>query len=100
MKVRRKTPQRGRGPYLREEPVHPAVAQQVHVIDAVRPSQHADDQGGDLQVRVRPTLPVQRHVRPDQGSQPARCAKAMAGARLAHDTRFASSNLTDKAERL
>ena len=43
-----------------EDPTHPTVTQQAHVIDAVRTGDHPRDQRGDLQTRVR-TL-VARHA--------------------------------------
>ncbi len=59
------------GPDPAEQPVHPAVPQQVHVINAVRPSDHPRDQPRDLQVRVRATPGGQRQLGCDQLGQAA-----------------------------
>jgi len=48
-----KRSQRGRGIRGVEDVSHPAVPQDRHVIDAVRPGHHPRDQGGYLQTRVR-----------------------------------------------
>jgi len=45
------------------------MAQQIHVIDRVRPGNHPGDQRGDLQVRVHPALGLQRHSVRDEVSQ-------------------------------
>ena len=62
-------PQRRGGPDPTEQPVHPAVPQQIHVIDAVRTGDHPGDQGGDLQVRVHPTQHGQCELAGDQVGQ-------------------------------
>ena len=62
--------QRGRGPDTGEQPAHPTMAQQVQVIDRVRPCDHPGDQCWDLQVRVHTTDgPQSQRVR-DEVSQP------------------------------
>ncbi len=48
-----KRTQRGRGPDPGEQPVHPAMTQHVHIVDAVRPGDHPRHQRRNLQVRVR-----------------------------------------------
>jgi hypothetical protein len=48
--------QRGRGPHPGEQSAHPAVAQQVHVIDGIRAADHPGDQGEDLRRGVRAAL--------------------------------------------
>jgi len=45
--------QRRRCPRRHQQPVHPSVTQDVHVLDAVGPGDHPRDQGADLDVRVR-----------------------------------------------
>jgi len=64
-------PHRRGAPNPAEQPVHPAVPQQVHVIDAVRASDHPRDQTRDLQVRVRATPGGQRQLGCDQLGQAA-----------------------------
>ncbi len=49
---RERAQRRGR-PGLGEQPAHPAVAQQVHVLDAVGAGDHASDQREDLSGGVR-----------------------------------------------
>ncbi len=53
-------PQRRRGVRTGEDPAHPAVPQQRHVIDRIRAGDHAADQRGDLQPGVRAL--VRRHA--------------------------------------
>ena len=64
-------PQRRGCPHPGEQPVHPAVTQQVHVLDAVRAGDHPRDQGRHLQLRVRPALRAHPHVLGDQLVQTA-----------------------------
>jgi hypothetical protein len=49
---------------------HPAVAQQVHVVDAVRASDHPSHQRSDLDRRIHPGRPGHRHGLGDQVHQP------------------------------
>ena len=63
-------PQRGRGPHPGEQPAHPAVPQQAHVVDRVGPGDHPRDQARDLQMGVGPTRRADPHVLGDQPLQP------------------------------
>ena len=64
--------QRRGSPQLAERPAHPAVADQVHVADAVGPGHHPADQRTDLHLRVRTGAAGQGDVRIDQVRQPRR----------------------------
>jgi len=64
-------PQRRRGPHPAKQAVHPAVAQQVHVLDAVGTGDHRRN----LQVRVHATGLTQRQLLTDQARQTARGSK-------------------------
>ena len=59
-----------------EEPAHPAVPQQRHVVDRVRAGDHPRDQRGDLQPGVRAL--VGRHVRCSSASAGSPAAEARA----------------------
>ena len=61
--------QRGRRPDPGEQPAHPTMAQQVHVIDRVRPGNHPRNQRRDLQVRVHTTDGLQGQRVRDEVSQ-------------------------------
>jgi hypothetical protein len=63
--------QRGRCPDPGEQPVHTAMSQKIHVIDAVRPGDHPCDKRRDLQVRVHATFGLQRQGVDDQVAQPS-----------------------------
>jgi len=54
------------GTHRGEQPTHGAVAQQVHLVDVVRPGDHSRDQRHDLGHRVRPGGPRDMHVLTDQ----------------------------------
>ena len=87
--------QRRRRPHPGEQPVHPAVPQQVHVVDGVRAGDHAGDQRGDLRLGVRARRPRQpSDGSPTSRSQARRSANDSTGTRPAHDTRLGSSNRT------
>jgi len=68
-------PQRRRGPHPAKQAVHPAVAQQVHVLDAVGTGDHPGDHRRNLQVRVHATGLTQRQLLTDQARQTARGSK-------------------------
>jgi hypothetical protein len=61
--------QRGRRPDPAEQHGHRAVAQQVHVIDTVRPGDHPGHQARNLQVRVHPARAVNPDMLCDQAIQ-------------------------------
>jgi hypothetical protein len=50
----------------REQPIHPAVPQQTHVVDRVGAGDHPSDQGRHLQAGVAATRLADRHVPGDQ----------------------------------
>jgi len=59
-------PERRRRPDAGEQPVHPAVPQQRHVINRVSPRDHPRNQRRDLQVRVAATRPIDPHTLLDE----------------------------------
>ena len=61
--------QRGRGPDPAEQCGHRAMAQQVHVIDAVRPGDHPAHQARDLHVHVHPARAINPDMLCDQAAQ-------------------------------
>jgi hypothetical protein len=63
--------QRAGRPDAGEQPVHAAVAQQVHVIDRVRAGDHPGHQRRHLQLRVHPAGGLQRELVGDQLTQAA-----------------------------
>jgi Recombinase/Recombinase zinc beta ribbon domain len=63
--------QRRRRPHPAERSTHPAMAQQIHVLDRVRARGHAGDQAGHLQMRIHPALLAKRHALPHKIGQPA-----------------------------
>jgi len=80
-------PQRRGGAHPGEQPVHAAVAQHRHVIDAVRTRDHPRDQAGDLHRSVAPTRPSDPHVPGDQLLKPGplREAQDRCQARARHE---------------
>ena len=62
--------QRGGRPDPGEQPAHPGVPQQRHVIDGIRAGEHPCDQRGDLAVRVDPGRLTDPHMPGDQMLQP------------------------------
>jgi site-specific DNA recombinase len=64
-------PERRGGPDPTEDPIHPAVAQQGHVIDRVRPGDHPRDQRRHLQMRVHATAFQDPHMVGDQVLEPS-----------------------------
>ncbi len=64
-------PHRGGPPDAGEQPVPPAMPQQVHVIDGVGAGDHPGDQRRDLQVRIRAAPRRQRELRGDKLRQSA-----------------------------
>lgn len=61
--------QRRGSAYSGEQSVHPAVAEQVHVVDRIGTGDHPTDQRRDLQVRVGTTRCGQGQVLGDQVAQ-------------------------------
>ncbi len=92
-------PQRRGRPHIVEQAAHAAVAQQVHVVDAVRARDHPADQREDLRGGVHPALRRDVHRSASNVANPHRAANPMTAASPAHDTRFGSSNRTDIARR-
>src|SRR3954452_3185130 len=82
-----------------EEPAHPAVPQQGHVIDAVRAGGHARHQRGHFPAALTP-LSVGTLIRWSTSSRsPALPASAISGTRPPADTRLGSSNVADTTGR-
>jgi hypothetical protein len=62
-------PERRRRIDVGEQPGHAAVPQQVHVLDAVRASDHARDQSGHLRPGMRTTVARHRQMLVHQMAQ-------------------------------
>ena len=62
-------PQRGRRPQAAEHIPQGAMAQQAHVLDAVRPGGHPGHQAGHLEIGVHPARPGDPHLLTSQVTQ-------------------------------
>jgi hypothetical protein len=82
-----------------EQSTYPAVPQQIHVVDRVRPADHPGDQREDLRGGVGPGLRRDRQPLDQQGRQPTAVRQRHHRTSPAHDTRFGSSNRTPTAAR-
>lgn len=89
---------RGR-PDLVEQPAHPAVPQQIHVIDAVRAGDHPATSASTFAAAFAPPFAAIWTRSASRDASPHRAANASTAASPAHDTRFGSSNRTDIARR-
>ena len=76
------------------------MAQQVHVIDAVRAGDHPRDQSWDPRWAFAPPAPFRVSAADTRSARPARWANAIVGAKPAHDTRFGSSKTAEMAGKL
>jgi hypothetical protein len=83
-----------------EDPAHPAVPQQRHVIDAVRAGDHPGHQRGDLQPSVRALVRGHAQVLISQVAQPRPIGQRRTGTSPADDTRFGSSNTAEVRTRV
>ena len=83
-----------------EDPAHPAVPQDGHVIDAVRAGDHPRDERGDLQPGVRALVRRHRQILVGQPAKPAPAASATTGTNPAADSRFGSSNTAGPTRRM
>jgi hypothetical protein len=81
--------QRGGRPHLPDNAGQRAVAEPVHVLDAVGAQQHPGDQALDFQRRARAERAGHGHV---LAGQPARPASRITGSSPAAEIRFGSSN--------
>ena len=88
-------PQRRGSPTLGEHPVHPAVAQQVHAVDGVRPATIPATKAATLIAGFDPGEPGTRTWAAARSCRPARSARVMTGMSPAHDTRFGSSKAAE-----
>ena len=80
-----------------EDPAHPAVAQQRHVVDGVGAGDHPRDQRGDLQPCVRALVGRHPQMRWASARSPTDPANATTGTNPADATRFGSSKTAEVA---